>query len=91
MNYLVCYDICNHDRLRRVAKTLERYGIRVQYSFFNVDASQEQIDTLIKIIMTIINQKEDKLYVYPICNDCKKKIIIDGKGAFLPLNRYEIL
>jgi len=32
--YLVSYDIANAKRLRRVAKTLESYGTRLQFSVF---------------------------------------------------------
>ena len=34
LRYLVSYDIANAKRLRRVAKTLESYGTRLQYSVF---------------------------------------------------------
>ncbi|MDR0535374.1 MAG: CRISPR-associated endonuclease Cas2, partial [Puniceicoccales bacterium] len=30
--YLVCYDIANPKRLRRVARLLEGFGTRLQYS-----------------------------------------------------------
>ena len=32
--YLVSYDICNPKRLRRVAKAMEGFGVRLQYSVF---------------------------------------------------------
>lgn len=35
--YLVCYDIRSPSRLRQVAKTMESYGERVQYSVFIAD------------------------------------------------------
>jgi CRISPR-associated protein Cas2 len=34
MFILVCYDVCDSRRLRRVAKLLEGYGQRVQESVF---------------------------------------------------------
>jgi len=91
MKYLICYDICNHRRLARVAKVLERYGIRVQYSFFNVDTNDEMLDTLLKSLLNLIDEKEDKIYVYPICGECRKKVIIDGTGTLLSLDSYIIL
>ncbi|MGB4269623.1 MAG: CRISPR-associated endonuclease Cas2 [Spirochaetota bacterium] len=91
MKYLICYDICNPKRLTRVAKQLERMGIRVQYSFFNVELDDEMLDKLLQILMNLIDTKEDKIYVYPICTDCRKKVIIDGTGALLDLNTYIIL
>ena len=32
--YLVSYDICHPKRLRRVAKAMEGFGLRLQYSVF---------------------------------------------------------
>jgi len=32
--YLVSYDICNPKRLRRVARVMEGFGVRLQYSVF---------------------------------------------------------
>ncbi|MEJ5363370.1 MAG: CRISPR-associated endonuclease Cas2 [Spirochaetota bacterium] len=91
MKYLICYDICNPKRLTRVAKQLERMGIRVQYSFFNVELDDEMLNKLLQILMNLIDPKEDKIYVYPICTDCRKKVIIDGTGTLLDLNTYKIL
>lgn len=91
MKYLICYDICDHKRLTRVAKQLEKMGIRVQYSFFNVEMDSEMLDSLIKGLMTLINPEEDKIYVYPLCSECRKKVIIDGTGQLLGLDTFLIL
>ncbi|MGQ9847722.1 MAG: CRISPR-associated endonuclease Cas2 [Bacteroidales bacterium] len=91
MNYLICYDIANEKRLQKIAKTVEQYGIRVQYSFFNVDMTNEALDSLLKNLLHIMNEKQDKIYVYPICSECKKNILIDGTGAFLSLDSYLVL
>ncbi|MEW6525966.1 MAG: CRISPR-associated endonuclease Cas2 [Spirochaetota bacterium] len=91
MKYLICYDICHPKRLTRVAKQLERMGIRVQYSFFNVEMDDEMLDSLIKNLMTLIDIGEDKIYVYPICSECRKKVIIDGTGQMLSLDTFLIL
>ncbi|HOJ30372.1 MAG TPA: CRISPR-associated endonuclease Cas2 [Spirochaetota bacterium] len=74
-----------------MAKQLERMGIRVQYSFFNVELDDEMLDKLMQILLGLIDPKEDKIYVYPLCTDCCKKVIIDGTGALLDLNTFIIL
>ncbi len=91
MKYLICYDICHPKRLTSVAKELEKMGIRVQYSFFNVEMSSEMLETLIKRLVAQIDTKEDKIYVYPLCSECRKKVIIDGTGTMLDLQTYKIL
>lgn len=91
MNYLACYDIADPRRLRRTAKVMERYGIRVQYSFFEMSISEEKLEAMIREIKQEIDLKEDKFYLYPICVDCKQKVIIDGTGEMLSLERFIIL
>ncbi len=91
MRYLICYDICHPKRLKKVAKCLEQMGIRVQYSFFNAELDDEMLEKLIKLLMNIMEPTEDKLYVYPICSGCRKKVIIDGTGELLSLDTYMIL
>lgn len=66
-------------------------GIRVQYSFFNVEMSGEMMNELINRLLLLIDPKEDKIYVYPICNDCYRKIIVDGTGKLMDLNNFLIL
>lgn len=41
--YLVAYDIRDPKRLRQVAKTLEGFGTRVQYSVFICDLSSQEL------------------------------------------------
>lgn len=91
MNYLICYDICDPKRLRRIAKELEMMGIRVQYSFFELSIPDEMLNELVSRLKRIMNFNEDKLYVYPICRECKKKVILDGDASILSLKTYIIL
>ncbi|HDT11495.1 MAG TPA: CRISPR-associated endonuclease Cas2, partial [bacterium] len=67
MIYLVCYDICEPKRLKRVAKTLERFGIRIQYSFFQVDAPPGIINKMKSEVLEIIEKREDRFFIYPLC------------------------
>ncbi len=91
MNYLICYDITDPRRLKRTAKILESYGIRVQYSFFELSISSEKLEILISAIKQEIDLEQDKLYLYPICDGCKKRIQIEGTGEMLSLENYIIL
>ena len=42
--YLVSYDIANPKRLRRVAKLLESFGTRLQYSVFECPLDDMRLD-----------------------------------------------
>jgi len=41
--YVIAYDICEPGRLRRVCKTMEEYGERLQYSVFVCDLSRAEL------------------------------------------------
>jgi len=44
--WLVSYDIADPKRLRKVAKFLEGYGQRIQYSVFQVRANDRDIERM---------------------------------------------
>lgn len=91
MIYLVCYDICEPKRLTKVAKTLERFGIRIQYSFFQVDAPAETVKKMKESVLKIIDRKEDRFFIYPICERCTRNAVTDGTGSLLKIEAFEII
>jgi CRISPR-associated protein Cas2 len=88
---MVCYDITNPRSLKKTAKTLEDFGLRVQKSFFQCNIDKDKMDELYKKISKIINKKKDSFYIYPLCEDCSKKALSDGSGVLIRLENYEIL
>ena len=89
--YFICYDIASPKRLAKVAKTLENYGLRVQYSFFECEIEQLQLEKLEKSLLEIINLKEDSLRIYPLCEDCLKETDSVGNGDVFVPQTFEIL
>jgi len=65
-NYLVGYDIADPKRLRRVAKIVEGFGVRVQYSFFHCCISSGQKKRLKALISKVIHEHEDQVMILPI-------------------------
>lgn len=62
--YLICYDIRDDKRLRRVAKICEGFGERVQYSVFEcdlTDASRARLED--KLSETIHHDEDQVLFV----------------------------
>ncbi len=78
--YTIAYDITDDKRRREVAKCLENYGSRVQYSVFEVLVSEEILKEIIEKLKRIINIREDSVRIYYICNSCLKKTFIIGEG-----------
>jgi CRISPR-associated protein Cas2 len=59
--YLVCYDIANDKRLRRVFKTCRNYGDHLQYSIFECDLNPREKIQLEQKLAGISHQQEDQV------------------------------
>lgn len=61
--YLLTYDVVSDGRRVRVAKTLESYGDRVQYSVFLVDTKPARLLRLRATVASLIDLANDSLLV----------------------------
>ena len=59
--YLVCYDIANERRLRRVFKVCKNYGVHLQYSIFECDLNLSEKVELETSLNQEIKQNEDQV------------------------------
>ena len=91
MTYFISYDISDPKRLRNVAKTLENFGFRLQYSFFQCDMEKDRLEQLKSQLLGIIDESEDSLRIYPVCEDCLRKNDSLGDGAVFVAQSYQIL
>ncbi len=66
MFWVMCYDIVDDKRRRKVMKKMEGYGRRVQYSVFECELSKEQLDRLERELNRLIDETEDHIRVYPL-------------------------
>ncbi len=57
--HLIAYDIRDAKRLRRVAKTMEGFGIRMQYSVFVCDLTSRERLALFSALDDIIDRTVD--------------------------------
>lgn len=80
-HWLVIYDICDEKRLHKVAKIMTSYGIRVQKSVFELEASKSVILKLRSIINNIIKENDFVVY-FEICERDWQKRIKYGVGRF---------
>ncbi len=69
--HLVCYDVRDDTRLRRIAKLLEGYGERLQYSVFRCRLAPRDVERL-RWELTCIVAREDAWMIVPVCNTCLK-------------------
>lgn len=71
---LVAYDICNHKRLRLVARACIDYGVRVEKSVFECDLDDKVFERFWGELLKIINPAEDSIVAYKICRACIKDV-----------------
>ena len=74
MLHLVAYDIRKPSRLRKVAKTCEDFGMRVEYSVFECDLIESDFVIFWELLSQIIDHDEDCILAYRICGTCVTKI-----------------
>ena len=86
--YIICFDVCDKKRLRKVAIQLENVGVRVQYSLFECYLSPKQLKNLQKNITQIINTEEDHVRYYGLCPKDKPNILLDGYGTISKQEDY---
>lgn len=81
MFYIVCYDISDTRRRNKVARAVDDYGNRLQYSVFEVRLDDAQRRALLKELEEIIDPDADSIYVFPLCERCRKTMSIRGRGT----------
>ncbi len=59
--YLVCYDITDDKRLRRVFKTCKNFGDHLQYSVFECDLNEAEKVKLERVLGELIKHDEDQV------------------------------
>jgi len=88
--YVICFDISNEKRLRKVAIQMEDHGQRIQYSVFECYLNEQNLQALKKQLMQIINPEEDHIRYYHLCPKDHKKIKLNGKGILTPNHDYHL-
>lgn len=92
MFWIICYDITDDKRRRKVVKVMESYGIRAQYSVFECDITDRQQMTLQGQLDKIIEPEEDDVRFYPLNEADIKRVRTLGDNATLNfLNDTEII
>ena len=65
--YLVCYDIADPKRLRKVARVCEDFGLRKQFSVFFCRLSATDHVRLRSRLYDIIDLDRDQVLFIPLC------------------------
>ena len=76
----VIYDISDDRTRDKVAKICKGYGLyRVQKSAFLGDLNRNETESIALECEELI-EETDSIFVFPLCDDCFKKIKLIGEG-----------
>ncbi|WP_305908578.1 CRISPR-associated endonuclease Cas2 [Methylomarinum sp. Ch1-1] len=79
--YLICYDIRDPKRLRRVHRVTRDFATQVQFSVFEAALKQAELDELVSQLRDLIDPEVDCIGFYSLTPECQK--IQLGKSAAL--------
>jgi CRISPR-associated protein Cas2 len=79
--YVLAYDIADDKRRAKIARLMESMGARVQGSVFEAYLNTAELDRLLKRAFRILDREEDSLRIYCLCEACRKKARVHGKGT----------
>ena len=91
MLYIVSYDIPDTPRRTKIAKILDVFGDRVQYSVFECLIDKTLLNKMVSRLQGVVNEAEDSIRIYALCRDCEKIISILGQGEVSKEEKYYIL
>ena len=72
--YVICYDITEPKRWRRVYKKMHGYGRRLQYSIFRCRLTKIEVEKLRWELEKELTA-EDKLLILKVCEKCENKTL----------------
>jgi len=75
---MVCYDVADDRRRRRVEKALLGLGRRVQYSVFECLLNYPEARLQLGAIAGELDKDTDSLRAYPLCAWCAEEVSVLG-------------
>lgn len=91
MFYVVSYDIPDTPRRTKIAKILDDFGDRVQYSVFECILDDDLLSKMVHRLQKVVKLEKDKIRIYTLCGNCEKVIRIIGEGKVVQNEKYYIL
>jgi CRISPR-associated protein Cas2 len=81
MWYVLCYDVRDDQRRAKVARLIDDYGNRIQYSVFEALLETEHLERLLTRLRGLIDPDTDSVYCFPLCERCRRQVTICGRGT----------
>ncbi|WP_444319180.1 CRISPR-associated endonuclease Cas2 [Megasphaera massiliensis] len=75
MRYLICYDIADTKLRTKVAKYLEGFAFRIQYSVFMCENTEKGMAEVHKRLIALTHDASKKtILIVPLCRSCESKM-----------------
>ncbi len=92
MELLITYDVATDTlegqrRLRRVAKTCESFGQRVQKSVFECSVNEMEKERLLARLLKCIDEDEDSLRIYRLIEPRIKNLEVYGLDHYVDFKK----
>lgn len=87
LQILACYDVKTNTadgdvRLRKIAKSCEAFGQRVQYSVFELDVTPALLEKFIQRALKIMRPELDSLRLYLLRGDRQEYLQVYGRDGW---------
>lgn len=90
--YLVCYDISDPKRWRKVYKTLQGYGVWLQLSVFQCRLDRTNLLVMTDTLTELIDTKEDHVMIVDVGPAESVTIRVESIGRpFQPIERRAVI
>jgi CRISPR-associated protein Cas2 len=88
---VVVYDIPDDKRRRKLAKFLEGYGRRVQFSVFECFLTLDEMRLLHRLVQERVKAEEDNVRFYWISSDALTRVLTIGSVEPEPPPSYYVI
>jgi len=90
MLHVICYDISDDRRRRKLEKAIKGFGPRVQESVFEADLDEKRLIALREKIERRIDPALDSVRIYRQCAACRACVEVLGRGP-LPVEPVKVM
>jgi CRISPR-associated protein Cas2 len=81
---IIAYDVADGRRRYQICKALERYGMRIQYSVFELSITRKELYELVDHLNGLIDNAVDRILVVQLCGGCHATV-----GRYGDMTSYE--
>lgn len=80
MFFVVAYDMPDTKRRTKLLKTLKGFEVHTQFSLFECELDDKELESMLDRIHKTIDTKEDAIKVYRLCKECLQHVRVIGLG-----------